>query len=332
MNSLSCAHILPPAITFVVIHFAVSLVAAHGQSPATSLSPVLQAQGDSEIAPHKAGNVYAPEVHLEDGMLKMWYGGQGKDGHDRIHFAQSRDGKTWKRGGVVLEDPKANHVNDPSIVKVKGVYYMLYTRAGSGITDEIHVATSKDGLRWKTRGRALAPGPKGAWDSLLVGRPSVLYVNGVFRMWYDGRKDIPLGAADATAPKSARSVRSVGYATSRDGLTWKKFSRKPIYGDDAGGVHVARVGDRYVMLYESGAGTKAAVSDDGLKWRGRGVWLPRSGEAVDRYGHVTPFLLAADQNKQCAVFLGAASARTWDRNRIVVVRLAPKMLAGLFGK
>ena len=51
----------------------------------------------------------------------MWYGGQGRDGHDRIHLAESDDGVNWVRRGVVLDNGEANHVNDPSVVKVGNV-------------------------------------------------------------------------------------------------------------------------------------------------------------------------------------------------------------------
>jgi hypothetical protein len=85
---------------------------------------VLQGQGHEEVAPHGQGNVYAPHVLAENGLYRLWYGGQGKDGHDRISYAESREGKKWVRKGVVLKDDKANHVNDPYVVKVNGRYFM----------------------------------------------------------------------------------------------------------------------------------------------------------------------------------------------------------------
>lgn len=82
--------------------------------------PLVILQGDtpSEFGVHGKGNVYAPDVCVADGQWRMWYGGQGKDGHDRIHLAESRDGRTWEKRGMVLEDKEANHVNDPSVVRV----------------------------------------------------------------------------------------------------------------------------------------------------------------------------------------------------------------------
>ena len=154
---------------------------------------------------------------------------------------------------------------------------MYYTLAVAGVVDEIALATSKDGIAWEPRGVVLKPGRDGDWDGLLVGRPSVLHEGDVFRMWYDGRKDLPPGAPAEGVPKSPTSSRSVGYATSKDGLRWTKHPGNPVLGGDAGGVDVERVGAGYVMVYESHEGTRAATSDDGISWKDRGLWVPRSG-------------------------------------------------------
>ena len=123
----------------------------------------------SERAPHKRGNIYAPELVVEKTRSLLYYGAQGLDGHDRIHLAVSTDGTVWKRHGVVLEDPAANHVNDPSVVVAQGVYHLYYTLAREGVSDVIALATSQDGLQWQKQGVVLNPGHPGAWDSLLVG-------------------------------------------------------------------------------------------------------------------------------------------------------------------
>ncbi|MGV3532700.1 MAG: hypothetical protein ACO1QR_10055, partial [Chthoniobacteraceae bacterium] len=195
---------------------------------------MILAEADSLRAPHGEGNVYAPEILRHQGELRMWFGGQGRDGHDRIHLATSVDGQAWQQHGVVLEDPAANHCNDPSVVQVNGKLFMYYTRAGTGVTDEIAVATSLDGRTWEKQGVALARGEAGAWDAIAVGRPAVLHERGRFHMWYDGRKDLPPGAPDPTAPKSDKSQRYVGYATSEDGLRWEKQGSGPVFGHDAG--------------------------------------------------------------------------------------------------
>lgn len=88
---------------------------------------LLHGEGENELAPHGRGNVYAPDVIKDGKVYRMWYGGQGKDGHDRISYAESTDGREWVRKGVVLRDERANHVNDPSVVEANGKYFMYYT-------------------------------------------------------------------------------------------------------------------------------------------------------------------------------------------------------------
>lgn len=282
-----------------------------------SLSRVLRPDGEEESAPHGAGNVYAPQVMIKAGVFQMWYGAQGKDGHDRILFAQSKDGIHWDRRGVAIEDATANHVNDPSVVKANGEYLMFFTRAVKGVVDEVAVATSADGLTWKAKGPVLLPGKTGEWDALSVGRPSVIFENGHFQMWYDGRKDLPVGAPAEGVPTSPNSVRSVGYATSKDGLHWEKHATNPVFGHDAGGVDVTKMGEKkFLMVYESREGTKLATSGDGLKWRDHGVWVERSGGPTDAFGHVTPHLRVWPKQQMATVYFGAASAATWDHNLI----------------
>jgi hypothetical protein len=295
----------------------VAVAAAHAVAAAPEA--VLDPTGDFHSAPHGEGNTYAPEIRFDEGVYRMLYGAQGRDGHDRILVAESPDGLVWETKGVALDHGSANHVNDPSVVKVGDTLFMYYTRAPVDIRDEIALATSTDGVTWEEQGTVFRPGGEGAWDSLLVGRPSVLHEEGRFRMWYDGRNDLPIGAPAEGVPKSDRSVRAVGYAESADGLTWIRPRAEPVFGEDAGGVHVVRIGDTLVMTSESREGTRVATSNDGLEWRDRGLLAGLSGGDIDRFGHVTPFLLAEPSG--VTLFSGAARSTTWDRNVIVRIPL-----------
>lgn len=289
--------------------------------------PILLPSGKWQSAPHGNGNIYAPEVLFDNGIYRMWFGGQGKDGHDRIQLAESVDGKKWVTKGVVLEDKKANHVNDPTVVKVDGTYWMYYTRADKDIRDDIAVAISNDGIKWSQKGVVLRPTSAGKWDSLLVGRPSVLYENGLFRMWYDGRKDLPLGAPAEDVPKSSTSVRSVGYAESNNGIDWTRPQEVPVFGEDAGGVHVVRIAQHYVMVYESRDGTRMATSSNGLNWNSQRLWIDRSSTTDDAYGHVTPFLFIDPTEKSSKLFVGGARSSTWDQNIILGISITDQQWA-----
>ncbi len=286
--------------------------------------PILRAAISTERGPHNEGNVYAPEVLFEGDRFRMWYGAQGKDGHDRIHLAVSQDGEKWTRRGVVVGNDEANHVNDPSVVRVGGTYFMFYTRAVVEVTDDIAMATSQDGVHWTKQGPVLKPGVAGEWDSLCVGRPSVLHEDDVFKMWYDGRKDLPLNAP-GNVPRSATSTRSVGYATSQDGVHWTK--RGPVHGLGAGGIDVKKVDGVYVMAYESAEGTQASVSTDGISWIPKGLWVPLSGRDFDRFGQVTPMMMVGPRGRLDTLFIGTATAASWDRNMIARVHLTPAQVA-----
>lgn len=291
--------------------------------PADGPLVVLAGELGSELAPHGQGNVYAPDVLVEGKRYRMWYGGQGKDGHDRIHYAESSDGIAWVRKGVVLEDRSANHVNDPCVVRVGGVYYMYYTRTAKDVVDRIDVAISAEGIVWEPKGVALAPGQAGAWDSLSVGRPSVIVENGIFKLWYDGRKDFPPGAPVKNVPQSSVSRRSVGYATSKDGLHFTRFEGTPVLGNDVGGVDVKRLGTRLLMAYESRGGTGLSTSKDGIAWTDTGLLIKKSGMPVDAFGHVTPNLMVEADGTIRRIYIGAARAATWDHNVIAVLRVPP---------
>jgi hypothetical protein len=144
-------------------------------------------------------------------------------------------------------------------------------------------------------------------------------------MWYDGRKDLPLNAP-GDVPKSATSTRFAGYASSPDGIHWTKHTH-PVFGEGAGAVDVKKINGVYVMAYESGEGTRVAVSPDGIySWTAKGLWVPLSGRDFDRYGQVTPMIFAGPRGRVDTLFIGAATAATWDRNMIARVRLTQAQL------
>ena len=280
---------------------------------------VIRGAGSSAEAPHGNGNVYAADIVRHGDALLMYYGGQGRDGHDRIHLATSTDQKTWKPRGVVFAPQGLNHVNDPSVVIVKGKFYMYYTRADAGVTDCIGLAVSADGRKWLDQGPVLSPREKPAWDSLLVGRPSVMHDGNQFRMWFDGRADLPPGAPDPDAPKSPTSQRYVGYAESQDGVTWKRRADYVLAGD-AGGIHVSQVSDQYVMVIESRDGTNWASSTDGISWRVNGLLVAKD-QRTSPHGHVTPCLFAAAKGHM--LYFGAARSEHWNQNSIMRLVIPP---------
>ena len=281
-------------------------------------NPTLRPEAPDELW-MDGGNLYAPAMLKRDDEYWMWYGAQNREGHDQICLAISDDGVNWKRyeDNPVILAGGANHVNDPTIAEVDGTFYMYYTCAPTREMDRINLATSTDGMRWRLHGEVISPGDIGTWDSLKVGRPSVLHEDGVFKLWFDGTEADP-EHPDRVRPETGRHV---GFATSSDGLNFRK-EPEPIHWN-AGAIDVGHVGDKYIMLSESGAGTHWSSGNSETVLQYRGLLLPTSGEIYDRYGQVTPMLLVED-GRWTAIYYGAAEglpesgAANWNRNRIGV--------------
>ena len=225
----------------------------------------------------------------------MWYGGYGKDGHDRIHLAVSPDGQKWTRRGVVVSNDEAKHVNDPSVVRVGGTYFMFYTRAVVDVTYDIAMATSQDGVHWNKQGTVLKPGAAGEWDSLCVGRPSVMLRGQCLQDVVRRAEGHAVGLAGGCSQVRHVEPVCVGYAASPDGIHWTKHTH-PVFDHDAGAVDVKKINDVYVMAYESAEGTQVATSPDGIyNWTAKGLWVPLSGRDFDQVwpGHADDLRRAA---------------------------------------
>ena len=265
------------------------------------------------------GNTYAPDVHLENGVYKMWYGGQGADGYEHIHYAESTDGYNWKRFGIVLSEapghvaagqPTFPLIEDASVVKVDGTYHLYYTAAPAGINDVIRHATSPDGIHWTITGTVLTPDPFPAWDSLDVARPSVRYEGpGVWKMWYDGCQGVNAG----TGLEQCMTFRNAGYATSTDGIHWTKSASNPII-QTFEAVQVTQYRGTYFMVGENQQGTRLESSPDGVTWTDRGLLVGLSGGLDDQYGHITPDLFIGPDGRPKTLYAGLARGSCWCQN------------------
>jgi hypothetical protein len=268
-----------------------------------------------QAAAQGADNVYAPELVRKDGLVYLFYGGQGEDGHDRVFFAWSSDGfsfQKWPSGDApepALDVGGSNHVNDPSVVFDGVTFRMYYTDAAVGIDDRVWLAEGTSPTSFHKVAEVIDVGPPGSWESVRVGRPAVILDKGTYRMWYDG-----------TGP----SGRHVGYAESKDGVTFVKHPGNPVLLH-AGAVDVKQVGGVFVLVHEGGDGTHWATSVDGLCWVDRGLLFGKSGGAYDAHGQVTPFLDVVN-GSPVGVYFGGASAPTWDENRVAVAPAAGVVL------
>jgi hypothetical protein len=165
-------------------------------------------------------------------------------------------------------------VNVPSVVRTDDGFRMYFDGHGNDIDSEpdraIGMMTSEDGETWvmyddpSTGGilegsdPVFAPGAPDTWDAARVMAPQVVEVPGGFVMVYLSswrRADRP------------GFLQDVGYATSSDGITWRRADTNPLIGN-RGTIafitlsSVARIGDRIHVYYDiagNAAGTSSFV-------------------------------------------------------------------------
>ena len=174
-------------------------------------------------------------VHVSDpGVLfganeyKMWY--TGDDGtHNRIGYATSDEGVEWKKypGNPVLDVGQPGewdsvYVSMSCVISDGAGYKMWYTGIGEHknfVPQRIGYATSVDGIEWKKYpgNPVLDVGQPGAWDSIYVYKPHVIFDGEKYRMWYAGAGEYRVHAR-----------QRIGYATSVDGITWEKYAGNPV--------------------------------------------------------------------------------------------------------
>ncbi|HHL40864.1 MAG TPA: hypothetical protein ENJ37_10190 [Deltaproteobacteria bacterium] len=154
---------------------------------------------------------------------------------------------------------------EPSTVIVEdGLFRMWYT-GYDGRNHRIGYAESEDGIEWT---RAPEPvvdtgGEEGAWDTVSVAQPSVVYDGEKYRMWYT------VGNGDRTA---------IGYAESEDGLAWTKYAapvllpetKEPWAWVEVMDPSVILENGRFRMWYVGFNGVDYGVgyaeSEDGIVW------------------------------------------------------------------
>ncbi len=118
------------------------------------------------------------------------------------------------------------------------------------------------------------------WDQHIRERGYILIDDGIYKMWYSGYKG---GDYD---PKS------LGYATSTDGIVWNRYSQNPIFSKKwTEDMFVLKANDTYYM-YAEGENYKDAVgtndiahlltSPDGINWQEKGnlIILTTKGDTI----------------------------------------------------
>ena len=139
----------------------------------------------------------SPWIIVEGSVWRMWYvSGTGWDNVDgrirhnyHIRYAESCDGLTWTRNGVVCIDYAAGEFafGRPCVIFDNDLrrYRMWYSVRGD--TYRLGYAESSDGIAWERRdGDAGLPLSSDGWDSEMVTYPMVFRDHGTFYMLYNG--------------------------------------------------------------------------------------------------------------------------------------------------
>ena len=83
----------------------------------------------------------------------------------------------------------------------------------------IALSRSKDGKTWTQPELVLNGIPESDWE-ILVNRPGILKKDGIWHMWYTGQNQ-------------KKKISKIGYATSTDGVHFKRVSDKPVMEAEA---------------------------------------------------------------------------------------------------
>lgn len=119
----------------------------------------------------------------------------------------------------------------------------------------------------------------GHWDEMIRERGWIIREDGLYHLWYTGYT-------------RAEGVMKLGYATSKDGLTWERYAGNPIYTEHwVEDVTVLKEGDTYYMFAE-GKNDEAQLltSTDRIHWTRQGKLDVRqaNGEPIAPGAYGTP--------------------------------------------
>ena len=183
----------------------------------TAKQPVAWEKHDGAVLGGNLGTCFDISLIQEAGKFKMYFSWRPKKS---VALSESQDGVHWSEPRILLGPTSTgweDDINRPVVVNHDGTYHMWYTGQFNGHSS-IGYATSKDGLAWERRDKPVLEADQ-AWEKVAVMCPTVLWdeKSHQFRMWFSG--------GDQYEPDA------IGYATSSDGIHWKK-NQGPIFEAD----------------------------------------------------------------------------------------------------
>ncbi|MCL2623627.1 MAG: hypothetical protein FWD31_08185, partial [Planctomycetaceae bacterium] len=237
----------------------------------------------------------------EDGLYQMWFSWRPRKS---IAYTESRDGINWKEPVIVLGPRRGweSDLNRPGIIKKDGLYHLWYTGQANGRSN-LGYATSEDGMDWERKSNTPVLIPEEPWEKVAVMCPHVEWdaQEQIFKMWYSGGEQYEPNA--------------IGYATSKDGLSWDKRENNPVFIADkkspweqhkVTAAQVFKHDDWYLMFYigfedEDHARIGVARSRDGITNWQRHPTNPIIAPTLEKWDHdacYKPFVLFDHEEKK----------------------------------
>ena len=166
---------------------------------------------------------------------------------------------------------------DVAVLRAQGQFQMWFSWRPE---KSIALVKSHDGIQWSEPLVALGPDSTSGWESI-VNRPCVVKHGSGYHMWYTGQTD---------------TQSRIGYAVSRDGVTWTRASNQPVLSPEAPWEKAAVMCPHVMwdeenalfrMWYSGGEQYEPdaigyATSPDGLVWT-----RPPGNVRTNRVGHAS---------------------------------------------
>lgn len=145
----------------------------------------------------------------------------------------------------------------------------------------VAVVESKDGIHWSEPPRSvLGPRHETGWEDE-INRPVVLKRGDGYHMWYTGQ---------------AKGHSAIGYATSADGLTWKRMSDKPVLMPEKPWEKVAVMCPH--VLWDAGAKLFRMWYSGGDQYEPNAIGYATSPDGLAWTKHVANPVFVPDQRTQ----------------------------------
>ena len=227
------------------------------------------------------------------------------------YIVQEKNIKGWIKynKNPVLGNGKTDTVFDPFVMIDNNGLYRMYV--SWRIYGEIAISTSADGIIWSNLYIVLKKGSNKSWDKI-VNRASVLYLNGMYHMWYTGQNN---------------EISKIGYARSDNGYTFKKYDKPvliPEYNFEKHSVmnpHVIYDEKEkiYKMWYAAGETYEPdvigyATSKDGINWtkyKDNPIFTPNKNKlSLDSYKIGGCDLHKISDNKYILFYIGYSDINT----------------------